>query len=133
MVPDTIYDESDLLTLYRLVLRPRVFRDVSEIDTTTTLFGKQFGLPVGISPTAMQKLVGGEGEIDVAKAVVSRETLMILSTNSTSRLEEVINASGRDSDHSNFWFQLYVSQDRDKCAKLIKRVESEFPQVISCP
>lgn len=114
------------LTSRRLVLRPRVFRDVSQIDTTTVLFGKKFDFPVGVSPSAMQKLVGGEGEVDVARAVASRGTFMILSSNSTSPLEDVINAAGPNPDTADFWFQIYVSQDRGKSAKLIKRAEGKF-------
>lgn len=104
------------------MLRPRVFRDVSSIDTTVTLFGKKYAFPVGVSPSAMQKLVGGEGEVDVAKAVANRDTLMILSSNSTSTVEEVSEAAGPG---SKLWFQIYISQDRDKCAKLIKRAEGK--------
>lgn len=104
----------------RLLLRPRVFRDVSSIDTSTTLFGRKYAFPVGVSPSAMQKLVGGDGELDMARAVVDRGTFMVLSSNSTSTLEDVINASG---SNPRFWFQIYVSQDREKSRKLIQRAE----------
>jgi len=106
----------------RLILRPRYMRDVSNIDTSTTLFGKEYAFPIGISPSAMQKLVGGEGEVDVARAAAARGTFMILSSNATCPLEDVIEAAGGPDAH--FWFQLYVSQNREKCAKLIKRAEA---------
>ena len=105
----------------RLLLRPRVFRDVSTVDTSATLFGKKYTFPVGISPSAMQKLVGGEGELDVARAAAKRGTFMILSSNSTSPLEEVMDAAG--GPDINFWFQIYISQDRVKSSNLIKRAE----------
>lgn len=106
----------------RLLLRPRVFRDVSTIDTSASLFGKKYTFPVGISPSAYQKLVGGDGETDVARAAAQRGTFMILSSNSTSALEEVIDAAG--GPDADFWFQLYISQDREKSSKLIKRAEA---------
>lgn len=115
----------DKLTTYRLVLRPRVLRDVSEVDTSAVLFGKKFSFPVGISPSVMQKLVGSEGEIDVAKAVARRGTFMILSSNSTSPLEDVLSATSLAPEAVNFWFQIYVSQDRSKSAKLIRRAEGK--------
>lgn len=105
----------------RLILRPRVFRDVSTIETSATLFGKKYAFPVGISPSAMQKLVGGEGELDVARAAADRGTFMVLSSNATSTLEDVIEAAGGPDAH--FWFQIYITQDRVKSAKLIKRAE----------
>ena len=97
-------------------------RDVSKVDTSTTLFGHKFEFPVAISPSAMQKLVGGNGEIDVARAAASRGTFMTLSSNSTTKLEDVINAP---ESPTHFWFQLYISQDREKSSKLIKRAEGE--------
>lgn len=113
----------------RLILRPRVFRDVSKIDTSATLFGKRYPFPIGISPSAMQKLVGGEGEVDVARAAADRGTFMTLSSNATSTLEEVIEAAG--GLDANFWFQLYVSQDRAKSSKLIKRAEAAGYQALA--
>ena len=104
----------------KLFIRPRVFRDVSTINTSTSLFGNSYTFPVAISPSAMQKLVGGDGEIDVARAAATRGTFMILSSNSTSRLEDVVDAAG---PNPHFWFQIYISQDRAKSSRLIKRAE----------
>ncbi|KAK2748057.1 hypothetical protein FQN55_004608 [Onygenales sp. PD_40] len=87
----------------RLILRPRVFRDVSNVDTSTVLFGKRYPFPIGISPSAMQKLVGGEGEMDMARAAARRDTTMILSSHTTSRLEDV---------------------NRERCAEVIARAEA---------
>lgn len=109
------------------MIRPRVFRDVSSIDTTAMLFGKKYAFPIGVSPSAMQKLVGGDGEVDMARAVADRDTLMILSSNSTSTVEEVSRAAGPS---AKFWFQIYISQDRDKCAKLIRRAEGMPPVLL---
>jgi len=106
----------------RLILRPRVFRDVSTIDTSTTLFGKKYPFPVGISPSAMQKLVGGEGEVDVGRAAADKGTFMVLSSNATSTIEDVIEAAG--GPEADFWFQIYISQDREKSSRLIKRAEA---------
>ncbi|CZR66558.1 related to L-lactate dehydrogenase (cytochrome) [Phialocephala subalpina] len=36
-------------------------QDVSSIDTSTTLFGRNYPVPFGLAPSAMQKLAGGEG------------------------------------------------------------------------
>ncbi|PGH32653.1 (S)-2-hydroxy-acid oxidase [[Emmonsia] crescens] len=107
----------------RLLLRPRVFRDVSHVDTSTTIFGKKYPIPIGISPSAMQRLVGGEGEIDMARAAANRGTTMILSSHTTCTLEDVIRAPGGDNP-VDFWFQLYISQNREICAQVIARAEA---------
>ncbi|OJD27517.1 hypothetical protein ACJ73_01079 [Blastomyces percursus] len=109
----------------RLLLRSRVFRDVSHVDTSTTIFGKKYPIPIGISPSAMQRLVGGNGEIDMARAAANRGTTMILSSHTTCTLEDVIQApSGYNP--VNFWFQLYISQNRERCAEVIARAQGKF-------
>ncbi|OJD15871.1 hypothetical protein AJ78_03924 [Emergomyces pasteurianus Ep9510] len=113
----------------KLILRPRVLRDVSHVDTSTTLFGKKYPIPIGISPSAMQRLVGGDGEIDMAKSAASRGTTMILSSHTTCTLEEVIQAPS-EGDPVNFWFQLYISQNRERCAQVIARAEAAGYQAI---
>lgn len=125
---DQLSTTSNQQAFNRLILRPRIFRDVSKVDTSASLFGKRHAFPVGVSPSAMQRLVGGEGELDVARAAVSRGTFMILSSNATSSLEDVMQAAREASNGEpvNFWFQVYISQDRDKSAKLIKRAEGKF-------
>ncbi|OAT04337.1 FMN-dependent alpha-hydroxy acid dehydrogenase [Blastomyces gilchristii SLH14081] len=95
----------------RLLLRPRVFRDVSHVDTSTIIFGKKYRIPIGISPSAMQQLVGGNGEIDMARAAASRGTTMILSSHTTCTLEDVIQAPGGG------------NPNRERCAQVISRFQ----------
>lgn len=122
---DQVSVNSNQQAFNQLVLRPRVFRDVSKVETEMSLFGERYAFPLGISPSAMQKLVGGDGELDVARAAVSRGTFMILSSNATCSLEDVMSAAteANNGQSVNLWFQIYISQDREKSAKLIKRAE----------
>jgi isopentenyl diphosphate isomerase/L-lactate dehydrogenase-like FMN-dependent dehydrogenase len=48
----------------RLLLRPRILRNVSIIDTSTVVLGKRYNFPIAIGPTAYQKLASELGEID---------------------------------------------------------------------
>ncbi|KAF1854808.1 hypothetical protein Lal_00008670 [Lupinus albus] len=73
----------------RLLIRPRVLIDVSRVDTSTKLFGWSSPLPISIAPSAMQKLAGGEGELDVARAAASVGVNVTLSSQSTTSLEDV--------------------------------------------
>jgi len=41
--------------------RPRILRDVSKIDLTTTVLGFNISMPIMIAPTAMQKMAHPEG------------------------------------------------------------------------
>ena len=65
-------------------------------------------MPIGIAPTAMQKMAHVDGECAAAKAAEEAGTLFILSTIATSSIEEVAAAAPRCLK----WFQLYIYKDR---------------------
>lgn len=46
----------------RLRLRPRMLRGVEKRDQSVTLLGQRLSMPVGISPTAFQRLANPIGE-----------------------------------------------------------------------
>lgn len=100
---------------------------MSLVDTSVTLFGHRYPFPIGIAPSAMQKLVGGDGELDMARAAAKMGTTMILSTQSTTSLEDVMKAPGVEEGDGcpapEFWFQIYISRNREKSASLIRRAE----------
>lgn len=79
-------------------------------------------LPVGIAPSAMQRLANPEGELDMARAASAMGLNMILSSNSTTTLENVISARGKVRA-APFWFQIYLSSDLERSVPLIKRAE----------
>ncbi|KAF8938475.1 Hydroxyacid oxidase 1 [Haplosporangium gracile] len=124
----TLKDNQDAYS--RLRLRPRILRDVSKVDTTTTLLGHTVASPICIAPTAMQRLANDAGEKATARAAAKAKKCMILSSWSTTTAEDTI-AAGReipvDQSASGglplFWFQLYVYKDRAVTEQLIRRVE----------
>ncbi|XP_040075698.1 hydroxyacid oxidase 1-like [Ixodes scapularis] len=104
----------------RLRLRPRVLRNVAERRIEVTLLGDQkLSMPVGISPTAFQKMAHPEGEIAVAKAAQAAGTVMTLSSFSNDCLEDV----QRGAPEGLRWFQLYVFRDREFTRNLVERAE----------
>lgn len=102
-----------------LRLMPRVLVDVSRVNVETSLLGTPVGSPICIAPTAMQKMAHPDGEIAVAKAAASANTLMCLSSWSTTTLEDVQKCSL----NSPKWFQLYVYKDRCISLEIIRRAE----------
>ncbi|KXJ84860.1 L-lactate dehydrogenase [Microdochium bolleyi] len=132
-------DNQDALTrnrsaFSRLVIRPRVMVDVSKVDTSIELFGWRSPLPVGIAPSAMQRLAGGNGEIDVAKAAAGMQLNMSLSSQSTSALEDVMDVQQQiDPAAGNlppFWMQLYLYEEAQKSVSLIQRAEAAGYQAL---
>ena len=65
---------------------PRMMIDVSTRNLMTKVLGQTISMPIGISPTAMQKMAHPDGECASAKAAEEAGTVFILSTISTSRL-----------------------------------------------
>ena len=56
---------------FRLRIRPRVLCGISEVDLSTTVLGEKVTLPIGIAPTATQKLAHPDGEQATAKGNTS--------------------------------------------------------------
>lgn len=103
----------------RLRLNYRVLRDISKRDIGLDLHGRQLSMPVFIAPTAFHKMAHPDGEVATVRAAGQANTLMILSTLSTTSIEEVMAAA-----QGPVWFQLYVYKDRAATAALIQRAEA---------
>src|SRR6476469_2982448 len=75
-------------------LRPRRLVDVSKVDTSTEILGVRYANPIIVAPVGGQKSFHPEGEIAVARGARPGNHLMILSTATTSSVEEVTAARG---------------------------------------
>ena len=96
---------------------PSILRDVSKLDTTTTVLGGTSRMPFGIAPTGFTRLMQTEGEIAGAGAAAAAGIPFTLSTLGTSSIESVkaANPNGRN------WFQLYVMRQREISYGLVER------------
>jgi L-lactate dehydrogenase (cytochrome) len=101
----------------RIEFCPSVLRDVSVVDTATTLLGKPATLPLGFAPTGFTRLMHTEGEPAVARVAERVGVPYALSTMGTTSLEVVAAAApaGRR------WFQLYLWRDREASRALVER------------
>ena len=96
---------------------PSILRDVSTVDTTTTILGGTSAMPFGIAPTGFTRLMQTEGEIAGAGAAAAAGIPFTLSTLGTTSIENVKaeNPNGRN------WFQLYVMRQREISYGLVER------------
>ena len=111
----------------RYQLRVRRFVDVSRIDTGVELFGHTFTSPVFLCPVGSQRAFHAEGELASARAAQGRGQLQILSTQSSSAIEDVAKARGG----SGLWYQLYTTSSWDITTKLLKRAETAGCPVVA--
>jgi 4-hydroxymandelate oxidase len=100
--------------------------DVSKIDLSVELFGERFSSPIVLCPLGAQRAFHPEGEIAVARAAKAREHLQILSTVTSTGVEDVIAARG-----APVWFQLYTTSSFDVTTKLVKRAEAAGCPVVA--
>ncbi|XP_044738366.1 peroxisomal (S)-2-hydroxy-acid oxidase GLO1 [Chrysoperla carnea] len=103
----------------KLRIRPRMLVDVSKRDLSTTILGEKVSMPVGVSPSAMQKMAHPDGEAGNARACEAAGTIYILSTLSTTSIEDVAKAAPKCVK----WFQLYIYTDRAITRNLVSRAE----------
>jgi len=103
----------------RIALRYRVLRDVSECRLATRVLGSELSMPLLVAPTAFHRLACEDGERATAAAAGAAGTALILSTLSTTAMEEVVAAT-----QGPVWFQLYVYRDRGATAGLVRRAEA---------
>lgn len=100
----------------RLTFSPRILRDVSEVDVSSSLLGRKLAYPLVLAPTGFTRIADPEGELAVARAAKRANLPYALSTLGTRSIEEVSEV-GSD----RLWFQVYTWKDRDLVAELIKR------------
>jgi 4-hydroxymandelate oxidase len=129
LLPEPIYDyyatgagsestlAANLAAWSELTLRPRVLRDVSRVDLSTTVLGEPVAHPILVAPTALHRLGHPEGELATARGAAQAGSLMVISTRASVTLEAVA-AAAPDGQR---WFQVYVMRDRGWTTELVQR------------
>jgi 4-hydroxymandelate oxidase len=107
-------------------LRPRRLRDATKVDISTELFGTRYNSPIFTCPTGSEKSIHSDGEIAVARATKARGTMQMLSTSTSTGVEDVNAAHGRP-----VWYQLYAPNSWDVCERIVRRVEAAGCPVIA--
>ncbi|MEM9360676.1 MAG: alpha-hydroxy acid oxidase [Pseudomonadota bacterium] len=99
--------------------KPRILRDVSEPEVSTTLWGDSLPAPIVIAPMGSCKLVWPEADVILAQAAAARGIPYTLSTMSSTSIEDMAK-----SVRGPLWFQLYVLKDMDFNLKLLDRARA---------
>jgi isopentenyl diphosphate isomerase/L-lactate dehydrogenase-like FMN-dependent dehydrogenase len=113
--------------LSRIEINSRVLRDVSDIDTSTTILGKKIDLPICFAPTGYTRLMHHVGEPAVANVAADKNIIYALSTMGTTSPAELAAAV----PNVRRWFQLYVMKNRADTLAVIKQAkESGFEALV---
>jgi len=114
---DEITAKDNITAWRRLRLRPRVLRDIVDVDTSVTLLGSRVKTPIMVAPTGRHHLFHAEGERATARGTAAAGALFVMSTSGATTVEDV--AAERGSAPQ--WFQLYMQPDRDATGALLDR------------
>ncbi|AYJ85837.1 alpha-hydroxy-acid oxidizing protein [Sphingomonas paeninsulae] len=109
-------------------LLPRVLTDLRGGNTALDLFGRQLSSPILLAPLAYQKIAHASGEGETVRAAMALDTPMIVSTLSSLTLEDIATigqqtAAGFGIAPASLWFQLYLQEEREWSAELVRRAE----------
>jgi 4-hydroxymandelate oxidase len=114
---DEITVKENVTAWRRLRLRPRMLRDIVEVDTSVTLLGDKVETPIMVAPTGRHHLFHANGERETARGAAAAGALFVMSTSGSTTVEDV----AKESAGVTQWFQLYMQPDRDATAVLLDR------------
>lgn len=123
---DEITLRRNRLAFERVTFAPRVLIDVASVNTEVRLAGVTAAWPAVVGPTGLNGLYRREAEETLARGACAAGLPFVLSTASTSLLEDVRKASDGD-----LWLQLYVQQDRSIAQDMMARARAcEFSTLL---
>ncbi|KAL9572348.1 hypothetical protein ACKAV7_003549 [Fusarium commune] len=103
----------------RVMIRPRILRNVSQVNYKTSILGFDSSAPFFISPAAMARLAHPDGELALSRAAANEGIIQCISSNASFSLKSIVKAAPPTQP---FFFQLYVNSNHEKTVELLKTV-----------
>jgi len=98
---------------------PRMLQGVENRDLSTDFLGREIEFPLMVTPLGVQTLVHDEGELATARAASELDVPFILSSLSSTPMEDVSDALGETPKY----FQFYWSSDEEIARSFLNRAE----------
>lgn len=106
--------------LDRVRIVPRMLRDVSARDLSVEVLGRTLSVPLALGPVGVLSIVHPDAERAAARAAAAQGVPFVLSSASSTPMEEVAAAMG-DAER---WFQLYWAKDREVTRSFLARAKA---------
>ena len=103
----------------RFQIRPRRLVDVSQTDSSVNVLGSEAKSPIFLCPVGSQGAYHADAELGSARAAAAKGHHMVLSTQSSTSVEDVIEA--RDAP---IWHQLYPTTRWEFTIAMLQRAEA---------
>lgn len=124
-VDDEVCLERNRNAFEQHTLVPRYLSGVCERDQSTTVLGKSYSSPVGISPTGLAGLFREGADGMLAAAARDANVPFLLSSASNIALEDAVKIAPK-----NLWFQMYCTSDDRINRDLIRRAADADIEVL---
>ncbi|KAG8734659.1 hypothetical protein FRC12_018432 [Ceratobasidium sp. 428] len=134
---DEITHRENHAAYQRIWFRPRVLRDVTKVDWSTTILGQKSSMPVYITATALGKLGHPEGELNLTRAAAKFGVIQMIPTLASCSFDEIRDAAAPDQVQFMQLYALrsslitrltplhssYVNKDRAITKKIVQHAE----------
>jgi len=100
----------------KVELKPNYLVPYKKPELNTTLFGREYAAPFGISPVGLQGLMWPKAPEILAKAAFDHNIPFVLSTVTTASIERISEIT-----EGTAWFQLYHPAEQQVTEDLLKR------------
>ncbi|MFI9256127.1 lactate 2-monooxygenase [Streptomyces sioyaensis] len=112
--------DANRAALDRRRIVPRMLRDVAERDLSVEVLGHSLPAPLALAPVGVLSLMHPDAEPAAARAAAAHGVPYILSSASSTPMEEVAEAMG----DGQRWFQLYWAKDREVTRSFLHRAKA---------
>jgi len=104
----------------RFGIVPRMLRDTTSRDWSTTVLGTAMPAPLLLAPIGVLSIMHEDGELAVARAAAELGVPMVVSTAASHSIEEVAAAAG----DGPRWFQLYWPTEDEVTVSILARARA---------
>lgn len=124
--------DANRAALDRVEILPRMLRDTTDRDMSTTVLGTPLAAPIMVAPVGAAGLVKANSDVIIGEASTDVGVPYILSSQGSNSMEDVTAAMDRAAgQHGNAgaaaaqrWFQLYWSKDEELVRSFVRRAEA---------
>lgn len=117
---DEITNRENHAAYHRIWFRPRILRDMTVVDWSTTILGHKSTMPVYITATALGKLGHPDGELNLTRAAAKHGVIQMIPTLASCAFDDLVSAAAPDQVQ---FLQLYVNKDRKVTQKFVQHAE----------
>lgn len=118
--------DANRLAFRQWKLVPRMLRNTSPRDLGISIFNEKYETPILMAPVGVQTIFHDDKETGLSEVCAEVGVPYILSTASSSSIEEVAQSNG----DGTRWFQLYWPQNKDVTVSLLNRAKNNGYKVL---